>query len=56
MRNAGALLSTAGGKLPAFPDDYATLREQQLAGSFISRPNAAWRPKSRWISTALWSN
>lgn len=35
----------------AFPDDYATLREQQLAGSAISRPNAAWRPKSRWIST-----
>lgn len=35
----------------AFPDDYATLREQQLAGSAISRPNAARRPKSRWIST-----
>ena len=25
-------------------------------GSAISRPNAAWRPKSRWISTVPWSN
>ena len=40
----------------AFPDDYATLREQQLAWFRYFPTECGRRPKSRWISTVPRSN